>query len=325
MGAALEQAEKVAAYKGLKMKDALHLRLLTEEMMGLMRSITGEREGIFWIEDEDGEYRLHLQVRTLLNSEEREQLLAVSSSGKNESAKGIMGRIRDFFDWGSDEDLATYTSPLLLPDAFEYTSSPALDWEWSMARYENALSSRLERALPLQRHDFVFRFVKGRFETRQEAVAAGQAVGLEIDRPVYAVILCSGSAGNDHPFDLSLPPFSRLSGYSGAGVELVALKANLYLVFSDDPKVLTGMAETLRCECAAGGERCITSISALHTDFTEAPSAYLEAAAAYENRFVMGSQKVLCYGDISPDLEEILPQARKITTSISQAATCCIS
>ena len=109
MGAALEQAEKVAAYKGLKMKDALHLRLLTEEMMGLMRSITGEREGIFWIEDEDGEYRLHLQVRTLLNSEEREQLLAVSSSGKNESAKGIMGRIRDFFDWGSDEDLATYT------------------------------------------------------------------------------------------------------------------------------------------------------------------------------------------------------------------------
>ena len=138
MGAALEQAEKVAAYKGLKMKDALHLRLLTEEMMGLMRSITGEREGIFWIEG------LHLQVRTLLNSEEREQLLAVSSSGKNESAKGIMGRIRDFFDWGSDEDLATYTSPLLLPDAFEYTSSPSLDWEWSMSRYENALSSRLE-------------------------------------------------------------------------------------------------------------------------------------------------------------------------------------
>ena len=158
MGAALEQADKVAAYKGLSMKDALHLRLLTEEMMGLMRSITGEREGIFWIEDEDGEYRLHLQVRTLLNSEEREQLLAVSSSGRNESAKGLMGRNRVIslfetfnlplpadFDWGSDEDLATYTSPLLLPDAFEYTSSPSLDWEWSMARYENALSTQMEQ------------------------------------------------------------------------------------------------------------------------------------------------------------------------------------
>ena len=53
MGAALEQVEKVAAYKELSQKDALHLRLLTEEMMGMMRSITGEPEGQFWIEDED--------------------------------------------------------------------------------------------------------------------------------------------------------------------------------------------------------------------------------------------------------------------------------
>ena len=145
MEKALEQADKVAAYKGLSAKDALHLRLLTEEMMGLMRSITGEKEGTFWIEDQDGEYQLHLKVRAMLTSEEREQLLAVSSSGRNESAKGLMGRIRDFFDWGSDEDLATYTSPLLLPDAFEYTSSPSLDWEWSMARYENALSTQMEQ------------------------------------------------------------------------------------------------------------------------------------------------------------------------------------
>ena len=183
------------------------------------------------------------------------------------------------------------------------------------------LTSRLDRALPVQRHDFVFKFVKDRFPTREEAVVAGKAVGLEIDRPAYAVILCSGSGGNDHPFDLGAPPFDCFPGCSGAGVELVALKANLYLVFSDDPETLPDLAETLRSEGAAGGERCITSISALHSDFTEAPSAYLEAAAAYENRFVMGSQKVLCYGDISSNLEEILPQARKITNSISQALT----
>lgn len=145
MEKALEQADKVAAYKGLPAKDALHLRLLTEEMMGLMRSITGEKEGTFWIEDQDGEYQLHLKVRAMLTSEEREQLLAVSSSGKNESAKGLMGRLRDFFDWGSDADLSAYSSPLLLPDAFEQSSSPMLDWEWSMSRYERALSSQMEQ------------------------------------------------------------------------------------------------------------------------------------------------------------------------------------
>lgn len=145
METALEQADKVAAYKGLPAKDALHLRLLTEEMMGMMRSITGEKEGMFWIEDQGGEYQLHLKVRTMLTSEEKEQLLAVSSSGKNESARGLMGRLRDFFDWGSDADLSAYSSPLLLPDAFEQSSSPMLDWEWSMSRYERALSSQMEQ------------------------------------------------------------------------------------------------------------------------------------------------------------------------------------
>ena len=145
METALGQAEKVAAYKGLSGKDALQLRLLTEEMLGLMRAVTGETEGKFWIEDEDGMYRLHLQVKTRLNSEERQLLLSVSSTGKNESAKGLMGRLADFFDWGSDDDLAAYSSPLLMPDALEYSSSPALDWEWSMMRYENALSARISQ------------------------------------------------------------------------------------------------------------------------------------------------------------------------------------
>ena len=140
---ALGQIEKIAAYKELTPKNTLHLRLLTEEMMGMMRSITGETEGEFWVEDQDGEYQLHLRVRTRLNADEREQLLAASSSGRNELAKGLMGRIRDFFDWGSDEDLGPMTSSLMLPDMYVHSSSPALDMEWSMVRYESALSSRI--------------------------------------------------------------------------------------------------------------------------------------------------------------------------------------
>ena len=183
------------------------------------------------------------------------------------------------------------------------------------------LSSRLEQALPVQRHDFVFRFVRGRFGSRQEAAAAGNAVGLEIDKPRYAVILCSRADENEHPFDLKQPPFDRISGCSGAGVELVALKAKLYLVFSDREETLFEMAEQLRQAGSADDDRCVTAISRVHEDFREAPEAYLEAAAVYENRFVMGNQKVLQYSDISSNLAEILPQARKITTSISQALT----
>ena len=145
MESALSQADKVAAYKELPPKSALHLRLLTEEMMGMMRSITGETAGEFWIEDENDEYRLHLRVITRMDSEKRDQLLKASTSGRNESAKGLMGRLRDFFDRGADEDIASFTSPLLLPEAFEQSTTPTLDWEWSMMHYEDALYARVKQ------------------------------------------------------------------------------------------------------------------------------------------------------------------------------------
>ena len=145
METALAQVDKVAAYKGLKGKNALHLRLLTEEMMGMMRSITGETDGKFWIEDADGVYQLHLQVVTRMDSQKRNQLLAASSTGKNDSAKGLMGRLRDFFDRGADDDIASFTSPLLLPGMYGESSTPTLDWEWSMMEYEDALSYRVKQ------------------------------------------------------------------------------------------------------------------------------------------------------------------------------------
>jgi len=83
IGNALQQVDKVAAYKGLSPKGAMHLRLLAEEMMGMMHSITGERDGEFWIEDNDGEFELHLRVKTWMSMEKRDQLIAASSSGKN--------------------------------------------------------------------------------------------------------------------------------------------------------------------------------------------------------------------------------------------------
>ena len=98
MEAALAEVGKVAAYKELPPKKALHLRLLAEEMMGLMRSVTGETDGEFWIRDEGGVYELHLRVKTLMDDEQRQKLVEASTSGENEAARGFMGRLRSFFD-----------------------------------------------------------------------------------------------------------------------------------------------------------------------------------------------------------------------------------
>ena len=144
METAFAQVDKVIAYKGLIGKNALHLRLLAEEMMGMMRSITGETEGNFWIEDEENVYQLHLQVVTRMDSGKRDQLLSAATTGKNESARGLMGRLRDFFDRSADEDIASLSSPLLLPGVYEHSTTPTPDWEWSMMRYEDVLSYRVK-------------------------------------------------------------------------------------------------------------------------------------------------------------------------------------
>ena len=92
---ALAQVEAVAVYKSLPAKSTMHLRLLTEEMMGMVRALTGESEADFWIEDEDGVYQLHLKTDAAVSTVMREKLMEVSTSGQNKEAKGVMGKLRD--------------------------------------------------------------------------------------------------------------------------------------------------------------------------------------------------------------------------------------
>ena len=142
METALAQADKVARYKELDDQSAVRLRLLAEEMMAMMRSITGETVGLFWIEDREGCFQLHLSVDTQMTAQKRKQLLSASSTGRNESAKGFMGTLRDLFDRSEDVDEPSGTNPLFMSGALEYSSTPTLDWEWSMTRYSDALASR---------------------------------------------------------------------------------------------------------------------------------------------------------------------------------------
>ena len=144
MGKALEQVDAVASYKRLSQKQALQLRLLAEEMLALMRSITGETDGNFWIEDEKGVYQLHLQVFTRMSSVKREQLLSTATSGKNAAARGLMGKLRDLFERDADSDVAPFTNPLMMDGLYD-TGAAAVasaDYEWSMSRYREELSEK---------------------------------------------------------------------------------------------------------------------------------------------------------------------------------------
>ncbi len=125
----LSQAERVAAYQRLSPKGALHLRLLAEEMMNMMRAITGEVEGAFWIENRGDRFELHLRADTVVDFYRREQLLSASTSGKNEADRGLMGKLRAFFE-------PTAGVPMLYNfDADAFSSGMT----WSMSDYRSQL------------------------------------------------------------------------------------------------------------------------------------------------------------------------------------------
>ena len=134
MDKVMRETEKVAVYKELSKSGALHLRLLTEEMLGMMRSITGKTDACFWIEDEDDVYQLHLQADTYMDLEQKEKLIAASTRGKNEAAKGLMGKIRSFFEPVSDV-------PVFIDPAYDPTGAFLM---WSLSDYQNKVQAELE-------------------------------------------------------------------------------------------------------------------------------------------------------------------------------------
>ena len=100
--------------------------------MALMRAITGDVEGEFWIEDRDGLYELHLRVDAFTDQKRREQLLSASTTGRNEATRGFMGKIRAFFQPASD--VPTFFSGFGGGAPQMYGS-----YEWSMEDYREQL------------------------------------------------------------------------------------------------------------------------------------------------------------------------------------------
>lgn len=94
---ALTQTETIAKVKGLSEEDQLRLRLLTEEMMGMLQGLTGEIDAEFFIEEENNNYVLHLSTDTEMYAEKRRRLVEATTTKRDAAATGISGKLRSLF------------------------------------------------------------------------------------------------------------------------------------------------------------------------------------------------------------------------------------
>ena len=90
-----KECEKVAVYNGLTAKQGLQLRLLCEELDGMLPNVINDFDGELWIEYEEGVCKVNVSIQMPnLDIAKKEELIGIAKSKRNAAAVGIIGKIR---------------------------------------------------------------------------------------------------------------------------------------------------------------------------------------------------------------------------------------
>ena len=171
--AILKECEKVAVYNELTHKQSLQLRLICEEIDGMLPNIVDNFNGDFWIDFENGLCKVNVSLSFEdFTQEKKEELVAIAKNKKNAAVTGIVGRIRSalenvFLDGDLFEgaDLSTESRAFLRDhcDPGSYTGM------WTLGRYKTTVKSEkseawdeLEKSVIASVADDVIVGVKGR-------------------------------------------------------------------------------------------------------------------------------------------------------------------
>ena len=174
LDAILKESEMVATYNHLTHKQSLQLRLICEEMDGMLPSIIDDFDGDFWIEYEDGVCKVNALVNFAeFSPKKKEDLINLSKNKKNAMATGIIGKIRslieDFF-MGDEGAKACGAIPSFYQSANEYNIGLDHSYIWSLGEYKTSVKNEnnekawdeLEKSIIASIADDVIVGVKGR-------------------------------------------------------------------------------------------------------------------------------------------------------------------
>jgi hypothetical protein len=174
LDAILKESERVAQYNGLSHKQALQLRLLCEEIDGMLPNIIDDFEGKLWIDFEDGVCKVNVSIQIPeFNTDKKKELIGLAKNKKNAAAVGIVGKIRNaienfFLDEEMMEAFALSSGPMGFPA--EYSGAVDYAYLWRLEEYRNSVKKEeqaeawdeLEKSVIASASDDIVVGVKGK-------------------------------------------------------------------------------------------------------------------------------------------------------------------
>ena len=143
LGAILKESERVAEYNGLTHKEALKLRLLCEEIDGMLPNIIEDFEGELYIECVEKVCFINISITIpKLNADKRAELISVAKNKQNASAVGIIGKIRNAIETFllNDDAMSAFT---VSSDSFYlstgYVNESAYSHLWTLDKYRRSV------------------------------------------------------------------------------------------------------------------------------------------------------------------------------------------
>ena len=173
LDAILKESERVAQYNGLNHKQTLQLRLLCEEIDGMLPNIIDSFDGELWIDFEDGVCKVNVSIQIPeFNTEKKEALIGIARNKKNAAAVGIVGKIRNAIEnFFLNEEItdAFYAAPTHLHLSPGFIDGVDYSYLWSLTQYKSAVQKEkqaeawdeLEKSVLAAASDDVIVGVKG--------------------------------------------------------------------------------------------------------------------------------------------------------------------
>ena len=138
----LKESEKVAVYNELDHKETLRLRLICEELDGMLPNIVDEFEGKFWIEFEDGVCKVNVSIELAeYSTDKKRELIDIAKNKKNSASVGISGKIRDAIEYlflGEEARYAHVVSTGAYQMPLGYMD---YSYVWSLDQYRSTVES----------------------------------------------------------------------------------------------------------------------------------------------------------------------------------------